>query len=74
MLFWAEGSRRRNSVVFTNSDVEMHRVFLRFLRRSGVRDEQVALTVNCFLKQRPLAGAATSTSTGLPHSACTPPS
>ena len=32
MLFWAEGSRRRNSVVFTNSDVEMHRVFLRFLR------------------------------------------
>jgi hypothetical protein len=49
MLFWAEGSRRRNSVVFTNSDVEMHRVFLRFLRASGVRDEHVALTVNCFL-------------------------
>jgi hypothetical protein len=49
MLFWAEGSRRRNSVVFTNSDVEMHRLFLRFLRASGVRDEQVALTVNCFL-------------------------
>ena len=36
-------------MVFTNSDVEMHRVFLRFLRWSGVRDEQVALTVNCFL-------------------------
>jgi hypothetical protein len=49
MLFWAEGSRRRNSVVFTNSHVAMHRVFLRFLRWSGVRDAQVALTVNCFL-------------------------
>jgi hypothetical protein len=24
-------------------------VFFRFLRWSGVRDEQVALTVNCFL-------------------------
>jgi transcriptional regulator with XRE-family HTH domain len=49
MLFWAEGSRRRNSVVFTNSDVEMHRLFLRFLRWCGVRDDQVALTVNCHL-------------------------
>ena len=49
MLFWAEGSRRRNSVVFTNSDVAMHRVFLRFLRRCGVRDDRVALTVNCHL-------------------------
>jgi transcriptional regulator with XRE-family HTH domain len=49
MLFWAEGSRRRNSVVFTNSDVEMHRVFLRFLRWCGVADEKVVLTVNCHL-------------------------
>jgi transcriptional regulator with XRE-family HTH domain len=49
MLFWAEGSRRRNSVVFTNSDVEMHRVFLRFLRWCGVRDDQIVLTVNCHL-------------------------
>jgi hypothetical protein len=49
MLFWAEGSRRRNTVVFTNSDVEMHGVFLSFLRRCGVTDEQVALTVNCHL-------------------------
>ena len=50
MLFWAEGSKRRNSVMFTNADVEMHRVFLRFLRGGyGVADERVALTVNCFL-------------------------
>jgi transcriptional regulator with XRE-family HTH domain len=49
MLFWAEGSRRRNSVVFTNSDVAMHRVFVRFLRCCGVADEQIALTVNCHL-------------------------
>ncbi len=31
-LYWAEGSKYRNRVVFTNTDVEMHRAFLRFLR------------------------------------------
>lgn len=32
MLFWAEGSRHRNSVHFTNSDPEMLAFFARFLR------------------------------------------
>src|SRR3954469_1755577 len=30
MLFWAEGSKRRNHVTFTNADSEMVRYFLRF--------------------------------------------
>lgn len=33
MLFWAEGSRLRNAVRFTNSDPEMIAFFARFLRR-----------------------------------------
>jgi transposase-like protein len=33
MLFWAEGSRHRNVVHFTNSDPMMMRVFSEFLRR-----------------------------------------
>ena len=50
MLFWAEGSRKRNEVHFTNADVEMHRYFLRFLRECyGVPHGRVRLAVNCFL-------------------------
>jgi hypothetical protein len=48
MLFWAEGSRRRNTVVFTNSDPAMMRYFVAFLQSSfGLKDE--AFTVNCNL-------------------------
>lgn len=32
MLYWAEGAKKRNSVYFVNSDPEMHRLFMRFLR------------------------------------------
>jgi transcriptional regulator with XRE-family HTH domain len=50
MLFWAEGSKNRNRVVFTNADVEMHRAFLEFLRECyRVSDEQITLRVNCHL-------------------------
>jgi predicted transcriptional regulator len=50
MLFWAEGSRNRNSVRFTNADVAMHAYFLRFLRECyAVSDDRVVLSVNCFL-------------------------
>jgi len=33
MLYWAEGAKKRNSVYFVNSDPDMHRLFMRFLRR-----------------------------------------
>ena len=50
MLFWAEGSKSRNHVIFTNADPDMVRLFLRFLRECyGVTDDQVALSVNCHL-------------------------
>jgi hypothetical protein len=49
MLFWAEGSKARNRVAFTNTDPEMVRFFLSFLRRCfGVRDARVKLSINCF--------------------------
>ena len=34
MLYWAEGAQDRNTVSFVNSDPEMVRVFMRFLRES----------------------------------------
>jgi hypothetical protein len=50
MLHWAEGSKHRNAVTFTNADAEMVAFFLRFLRECyGVAGEQVRLSVNCHL-------------------------
>ncbi len=50
MLFWAEGSKNRTSVIFTNSDVGMMQFFLRFLRECyDVPDERVRLSINRFL-------------------------
>jgi hypothetical protein len=50
MLYWAEGSRSRNQVAFTNSDADMVAHFLAFLRRCyDVSDERLALSVNVHL-------------------------
>jgi transposase-like protein len=49
MLYWAEGSRDRHAVRFTNSDPAMVRFFLNFLRRCfAVREEKFAVTCNLF--------------------------
>jgi hypothetical protein len=49
MLFWAEGSRDRNAIKFTNSDPAMVSFFLRFLRRCfDVPDQKIAVTCNLF--------------------------
>jgi hypothetical protein len=50
MLYWAEGSKRRNTADLTNSDVDLLDAYLRFLRRHyDVPDARVAFSVNCFL-------------------------
>jgi transcriptional regulator with XRE-family HTH domain len=49
MLYWAEGSRNRNAVLFTNSDPEMVRFFVRFLRASfEILDDRIRITCNLF--------------------------
>jgi transposase-like protein len=49
MLYWAEGSRSRNKVVFTNSDPEMVGYFVSFLRRSfPLAPERLRVTCNLF--------------------------
>ncbi len=53
MLFWAEGSRSRNSVYFTNSDPAMVRFFLDFLLSEvGVAVDAVRIDVNLFADHR----------------------
>ena len=50
MLSWAEGSKSRNVAVLTNSDPDLLKVFVEFLRCCyGVPDEKIALSVNCHL-------------------------
>jgi hypothetical protein len=50
MLYWGEGSKARNKVVFTNSDPDMIRTFVRFLRESlGVDDGRIRVSCNCHL-------------------------
>jgi hypothetical protein len=50
MLYWAEGSKSRNTAELVNSDAAMLKLFLRFLRECyAVEVERVALTVNCYV-------------------------
>jgi len=50
MLYWAEGSKRRNTAILTNSDPDLLATFVAFLRRCyEVPDERLALSVNCHL-------------------------
>lgn len=49
MLYWAEGDRARNRVSFSNSDPEMVRLFVSFLRRYfAIQDDQIALACNLY--------------------------
>jgi transposase-like protein len=48
MLYWAEGEKDRNSLRFSNSDPEMVRFFVSFLRRYfDLEDREIRLT--CYL-------------------------
>jgi hypothetical protein len=50
MLYWAEGSKKRNDVEFTNSDPDMLRTFLEFLSRCyDLPGDNVRLTLNVHL-------------------------
>jgi hypothetical protein len=50
MLYWAEGSKDRNTVRLTNSDPDLLALFVRFLRECyAASPERIALSVNCHL-------------------------
>jgi hypothetical protein len=49
MLYWAEGRKSRNQLRLTNSDPDLVRFFVRFLRHHfGVRDDEIRITCNLF--------------------------
>jgi transposase-like protein len=49
MLYWAEGAKARNQLRFSNSDPEMVRFFVSFLRAYfDLRDPDIRMTCNLF--------------------------
>src|SRR5690349_14030954 len=49
MLYWAEGGKNRNQVRFSNSDPEMAKLFVAFLRRYfDLAPQQIRVTCNLF--------------------------
>jgi transcriptional regulator with XRE-family HTH domain len=49
MLYWAEGGKRRNSVLLTNADPEVLSFFARFLREEfAVADDAMSVYCNLF--------------------------
>ena len=49
MLYWAEGEKGRNALRFYNSDPEMVRFFVFFLKKYfDLRDEEIKITCNLF--------------------------
>jgi transposase-like protein len=49
MLYWAEGEKDRNALRFYNSDPEMVRFFISFLKKYfDLRDEEIKITCNLF--------------------------
>jgi hypothetical protein len=49
MLYWAEGAKDKNSIIFVNSDINMMKLFLNFLRTFfNVRNHQISLQIYCY--------------------------
>lgn len=48
MLYWAEGGKGKNQIIFANSDPYMTRLFVDFLRQElNVQDEKIGIAVHC---------------------------
>lgn len=54
MLYWGEGAKHGGTVSFANSDPEMIKVFLKFLRKvCGVSEERLRLTLHYYEDHNP---------------------
>ncbi len=50
MLYWAEGNKHKNSLTFTNSDVNMIKLFIKFLKEHfKLSDDRFKISINCYL-------------------------
>jgi predicted transcriptional regulator len=50
MLYWGEGTKNRSAICFVNSDPEMMKIFIRFLREClDIPEEMFNIRVNAYL-------------------------
>lgn len=51
LLYWAEGSKKRNMVAFSNTDVNMLKLFVRFLLEcfDGISANDIKVGISCYL-------------------------
>lgn len=55
MLYWAEGTKSRHHVALSNSDPDLIRYFMRFLRSCfEVRNRDIRIQINCYDDERPV--------------------
>lgn len=55
MLYWAEGTKSQNHVTFVNTDPDMVKFFLSFLRKYfGLANEKIAMSIFCYTDFRTL--------------------
>lgn len=55
MLYWGEGSKNKNSVIFTNSDPFMLILFKKFLQTYfEISNSEIAFSINCYTDLRSL--------------------
>lgn len=53
MLYWAEGSKGRNNIMFANSDPEMMKLFIRFLREELlIPEEEFIVVLHCHTHEK----------------------
>jgi predicted transcriptional regulator len=49
MLYWAEGAKSKNQCKFVNSDIEMLKLFMSFLRKIlNISNDKITFTINCY--------------------------
>lgn len=58
MLFWAEGTKNKNTITFTNSDVNMMKIFSKFLKEKLlIPNDKISMHINCFVNKHEEIGA-----------------
>jgi hypothetical protein len=49
MLYWAEGTKGKNALTLTNSDPDMMKFYMQFLRESlGIQNEEMVIYIHCY--------------------------
>lgn len=49
MLYWSEGSKNKNRCTFTNSDTNMMKLFVKFLRKCfNIPNDKLTVSITCY--------------------------